>query len=141
MLEDDDNDFNKHCTTFHALLDTDQMIESYIVEYTCDKVKVSETSGKTEAHILLVAEQTLSENQDETTWAALPVNVVESEDQFERPTEDVYEPAHAWERPAGHSVKGVDKPVHESESSRVTCMGNPLWISMTALLTDPSLRI
>ena len=97
MLEDDDDDFNKHCATFHALLDTDQTIESYVVEYACDEVKVSETSGETEAHVLLVTERTLSENQDETTWAALPVNVVESEDRFERPMEDVYEPARAWE--------------------------------------------
>ena len=108
MLEDDDDDFNKHCATFHALLDTNQMIESYVVEYACDEVKVSKTSGETEAHVLLATEQTLSENQDETTWAALPVNAVESEDRFECPAEDVYEPACAWERPAGHSVKGVD---------------------------------
>ena len=80
MLEDDDDDFNKHCATFHALLDTDQTIESYVMEYACDEVKVSKTSGETEAHILLATERTLSENQDETTWAALPVNVVESED-------------------------------------------------------------
>ena len=56
MLEDDDNDFNKHCATFHALLDTDQMIEPYVVEYACDEVKVSKTSGETEAHVLLAAE-------------------------------------------------------------------------------------
>jgi hypothetical protein len=31
------------------------------------------------------------------------------------------------------------KPVHESESSRVTRTGNPLRIPVTALLTDPSL--
>ena len=108
MLEDDEDDFDKHCATFHALLDTDQTVETYVVEYTGDEMKVSEAIGKTEAHALLAAEQQPSENPDETTWATLPVNVVESENRPERPVEDVYEPARAWERPTGHSMKGVD---------------------------------
>jgi hypothetical protein len=35
----------------------------------------------------------------------------------------------------------VSKPVHESESSRVTCTGNPWERLVVALLTDLSLRI
>ena len=108
MLEDDEDDFDKHCTTFHALLDTDQTVETYVVEYAGDETKVSENIGETEATALLAAEQLPSENPDETTWATLSVNVVESENRSERPAEDVYKPARAWERPAGHSVKGVD---------------------------------
>ena len=47
-------------------------------------------------------------------------------------------PAHTETR---QPKMALPKPVHESESSRVTCTGNLLWISMTALLMDPSLWI
>src|SRR6266852_6021954 len=64
--------------------------------------------GEVATHVLLAAEQTLPGDSEETTWITLPVNAVESEDRAECPAEDVYEPARAWERPAGHAVRGVD---------------------------------
>ena len=108
MLEDDKDDFNKHCTMFHALLDTNQIAESYIVKYACEETKVLEASGETETQVLLTAEPMLPKFPNDTTWATLLVNIVESEDRTERPTEDVYKPARAWERPAGHSIRGVN---------------------------------
>ena len=108
MLEDDDNDFDKHCTTFHALLDTDQTAESYIVEYAHDGAKDPGAGGEAEIHALLAIEPVLPDVPSDATWTTLLVNVAESEDRSERPAEDVYKPARAWERPAGHSVRGVD---------------------------------
>ena len=108
MLEDDDNDFDKHCAMFHALLDTDQTAETFIVEYVCNETKAPETSGEAETHVLLAAEHTSSESPEETTWVTLPVNAVESEDQVERLAEDIYKPTRTWEQPAGHGVKGID---------------------------------
>ena len=103
MLENDDDDFDKHCAAFHALLDTDQTTETYVVEY-----KIKETNGETEAPVLLAADQTLSKELDDATWTSLLVNIVGLEDRSKHPAEDIYEPAHAWERPAGHAVRGVD---------------------------------
>ena len=57
MLEDDEDNFDKHCATFHALLDTDQITESYIVEYVHEETKVLEASGETETQVLLQQSQ------------------------------------------------------------------------------------
>ena len=108
MLEDDKDDFDKHCATFHALLDTDQVAESYIVEYAHEETKALEANGETKTHALLAADPALLEIPDDTTQAAMPVNIVEAEDRSDHPDEDVYEPACAWERPAGHSMRGIN---------------------------------
>ena len=68
MLEDDENDFDKHCTTFHALLDTDQIAESHIVEYAHDEAKDPGAGGETEIHALLAIEPVLPNVPSDATW-------------------------------------------------------------------------
>ena len=108
MLEDDDDDFNKHCATFQALLDTDQIAEMLVVEYVSNEASALDASCEAATPVLLADEWAPFESSEETAWVALPVNAVKSEDRVERLAEDVYEPIRAWERPAGHVVRGVN---------------------------------
>ena len=56
MLEDDDDDFNKHCATFQALLDTDQIAEMLVVEYVSNEASALDASCEAATPVLLADE-------------------------------------------------------------------------------------
>ena len=56
MLEDDDDDFNKHCAMFQALLDTDQIAEMLVVEYVSNEASALDASCEAATPVLLADE-------------------------------------------------------------------------------------
>jgi hypothetical protein len=91
MLEDDNDNYEVHLADFNECLDTNMHVEALVVEAENESEKSS-----------------IMEFEDPAckadTWATLPINLSDLGNKVERPSEDIYEPTPAWERPAGHAV-------------------------------------
>ena len=67
----------------------------------------------------------------EASWTSLLVNQTDAKDNMDIPAEGVYEPTPAWERPAGHTVQGIDV-------FKVQCHVNCFKESVTPVVGDSS---
>jgi len=65
----------------------------------------------------------------ENSWISLPVNLVEACDDPDKPAVGMYEPAPAWERPAGHAVQGID-------AFKIQCHVNSIKEPAVAVIGD-----
>ena len=71
MLECDNEEFNKNCSAFHALIDTNHATGSYVVIYDYGENKALEPIEEPQSYALLVIEE-----QEETMWSSMLVKHV-----------------------------------------------------------------
>jgi hypothetical protein len=112
MLKDDEEGYNSQCDTFNALINHVDIAEALTVEL--DENCHSPSTIDTDTPI---------------GWSAIPINIIELENGTEHPTEDIYEPAPAWERPPGHAVQGID-------AFKIMCHVNSLTEPATIAIGD-----
>jgi hypothetical protein len=116
MLEEDDLDYEVHCTTFNAVVDTSTTTEALAVEVNLGIVESSHSDVNDPGEL-------------EDPWSSLPVNLSELEEPNDKPFESVYEPSPMWEHPPGHAVEGVD-------AFKVYCHVNNLKEPATLVVGD-----
>jgi hypothetical protein len=108
MLEDDEEGYNSQCDTFNTIIDHDQTAEALLVEVNNNPLNSATATTDASLSRNATSEMMTVPIPEASTWSTIPVNIAELQDGTECPTEDVYEPAPTWERPAGHAVQGVD---------------------------------
>jgi hypothetical protein len=112
MLKDNEEGYNSQCNTFNALIDHVDIAEALTVKL--DEFCHSPSTIDTDTPI---------------GWSAIPVNIIELENGTERPTEDIYEPAPARERPPGHIIQGIN-------AFKIMCHINSLKEPATVAIGD-----
>ncbi len=117
MLEEDDSSYDSYYATYNTLGDTAASSDVFVAE-------TSETEPSAQAN-----DAPTSPESAEDSWVSLPVNLVDIGDKVDNPTLDIYEPAPAWERPAGHAVQGID-------AFKVQCHVNCLKEPATPVIGD-----
>src|SRR5271154_4148495 len=100
MLEEDDASYDTHYASFSTTITNNEETDVFVAESNPDAPFVIPIKTERELE--------LSEYTEGKAWTAIPMNLSELEQGLDRPAESVFEPARAWERPAGHAVQGVD---------------------------------
>jgi hypothetical protein len=129
MLEDDKEGYNSQCDTFNAVIDHDQTTEALLVEVNNNPLNSTAATTNASLSRNATSEMMTVPIPEASTWSTIPVNVAELQDGTECPTEDMYKPAPIWERPAGHTVQGVD-------TFKLTCHINNLKEPATVVIGD-----
>ena len=96
MLEEDDDSYDSYCATYNTLVDEATSTDVLTAEVDEDMPSVPADYSPTPS------------DSAEASWTSLPVNLTDAKDDMDMPTEGIYEPTPAWERPAGHVVQGID---------------------------------
>jgi hypothetical protein len=98
MLEEDDLDYEAHCATFNAVVDTLTMTEALALEVNLGIIESSHSDTN----------NPMEPEYTEDPWSSLLVNLLELEELNNKPFKSVYEPSPMWEHPPGHALEGVD---------------------------------
>ena len=93
MLKEDDDSYD---SMYNMLIDKATSTDILVVE-------VNEDMLSAPADYSL-----MSSDSAEASWTSLPVNLTDAKNDMDIPAEGVYKPTPAWERPAGHTVQGID---------------------------------
>jgi len=112
MIDSRDDEYEAQFATFLASLDSDIPTDVLVVDAKLVN-EVAYNDDPEESNEFLTPD-----SDDSHSWQELAANTVDLES-LQLPEEDIYEPTRIWERPAGHSVQGV-------EAFKIRCHVNTL---------------
>lgn len=125
MVDSKDDEYKVQCAAFLTIIDSDVPAEAFVAT-----IRATESEQLSEEFSQPAPDDTcLPEPANPShSWADLAVYSAELE-QTQLPEEGIYEPPRIWERPPGHTARGID-------AFKVLCHVNSLNEPVVAVVGD-----